>query len=347
MSIAKRAVKESKGLAELAVSAAQSRIIEQLAPEIKAVVDAAMRSGKLDEDVDRLRRAADGHGETEFEEGKDMADDKLESVAALFPNVNEMADEVDESEDVALEGADEVDESADNDADDVAEELEMNNEELEAMYNEALQLEVDVSKGFKDMAKPHEFGAGAKGQYQSDGANLADYKNGESEWDDVDPPAKQDWTVKEAKIRRLVRKGIAENKALAEQNAKLREMSGRLAKKLKEMNLLNTKILHVNRFMTSYKLNNEQKKSVIESIDKGKTVAEVKNIYAVVEKTLRTSGAVSESADRRRAARADSQKHRTTGAADQRVLRESVDRAEGQGFGRWTQLAGLKKLTNG
>lgn len=345
MSIAKRAVNESKGLAELAVSAAQSRLIEQLAPEIRAVVDAAMRSGKLDEDVDRLRRAADGHGETEFEEGKEM-EDKLESVAALFPTVNEMAEEVDESGDVALEGADEVDESADNDADDVAEDLEMNNEELEAMYNESLQLEVDVSKGFKDMAKPHEFGAGAKGQYQSDGANLADYKNGESEWDDVDPPAKQDWTVKEAKIRKLVRQGIAENKALREQNEQLREMSTKLAKKLKEMNLLNTKILHVNRFMTSYKLNNEQKKSVIESIDKGKTVSEVKNIYTVIEKTLRTTGTVSESANRRKA-RADNQKHRTSGAPDQKVLRESVDRTEGQGFGRWTQLAGLKKLTNG
>lgn len=340
MSIARRAVKESKAVADLAVAAAEKQLIEKLTPGIKSLVDAALRAGTLDESIDRLRRAADGHGETEFEEGKKMDDDeKLESVAALFPNVSEMADD-----DTVDEAADDMDEAVTEDSA-VEEELEISESELEEMYAEALQLEVDVSKGFKDMEKPHEFGAGLKGQYQSDGANLMDYKNGESEWDNVEPPAKQDFTVKEQKIRALVRKGLAENKQLAEQNAALRETVIKVSKKLKEMNLLNSKILHVNKFITRHRLNTEQKKAVIESIDRGTSVKEVRSIYGIIESSFKAAGAVTESTVRK--ARGDSQKKRTSGGADPKVLRESADRNESNGYDRMLQLAGLKKATNG
>jgi hypothetical protein len=248
---------------------------------------------------------------------------------------------LDETADGMEEAADEaVAEAADED---MEEGIEISESELEAMYNEGVMLEVEVSKGFKDMARPHEFGAGVKGQYQSDPANLADYANGEKEWDSVEPPAKQDFTVKE--IRAMVRKGIAENRALAAENAKLRETAQKLAGKLSEMNLLNSKILHVNKFLAAHRLNNEQKRTVIESIDKGSTVKEVKRIYSVLESSFKAAGAVTESAGRR--PRADAQKRRTSGAPNAKVLRESVDAAEGGGFDRWKTLAGLKRHTNG
>ncbi|HEU5118677.1 MAG TPA: hypothetical protein VFT74_18935 [Isosphaeraceae bacterium] len=342
MSIAKKAVTDSKDVARLAVDAAKNELIEQLNPAIQAIIEAQLRKGALGEDVDRLRRAEDGYGETEFEEGKEMKKDKkdkMESVAALFPGVNEVADDVAEGEDVAE--AEELPESEDvyeGDEPEVDEAIEISESELAAMYAEALQLEVDVSKGFKDMAKPHEFGAGAKGQYQSDGANLADYKNGEHQWDDEEPPAKKDWTVKE--IRKLVRQGMAENAALSEHNAKLTEMVKALHGKLSEMNLLNSKILHVNKFMAAHRLTAEQKRTVIESIDQGSTVKEVKSIYGILENSFKAAGAVNESTARNKP-RADSQKRRTSGAPDTRVLRESADKAEGGGFGRWQQLAGI------
>lgn len=351
MSIVNRAVKESKDVARLAVDAAKNELIEQLAPTIKSIIDGQLRRGVLGEDVDRLRRAADGYGETEFEEGKEMSKkdkDKMESVAALFPGVTEVA-EMDEGDDMGYDDlgakdeglgeAEEVDEAADE----TDESIEISETELEAMYAEALQLEVDVTKGFRDMAKPHEFGAGAKAQYQSDPANLADYKNGEAEWDNIEPPAKKDFTVKE--IRKMVKRGMAENAALAEQNQKLTEMVKALSGKLTEMNLLNSKILHVNKFMTAHRLTAEQKKTVIESIDRGNTVKEVKSIFSILESSFKAAGAVNESAVRR--PRADSQKLRTSGAPGAKVLRESADKAEGGGFDRWSQLAGLKKLTNG
>ena len=364
MSIVKNAVKESRDVARLAVDAAKNELIEQLTPTIQAIIDGQLRRGALGQDVaalrsegvNRMRQAEYGYdGITDFEEGADMAKkesgDKMESVAALFPGVNEVADDVTESDDngydnvgakdeaLEQEGADGTERPGVDEAEDLGEGLELSESELEQMYAEALQLEVDVSKGFKDMAKPHELGAGAKAQYQSDPANLADYKSGEAEWDNVEPPAKQDYTVKE--IRKLVKRGMKENRQLAQRNAKLTEMVQQLHGKLTEMNLLNAKILHVNKFLAAHRLNNEQKKAVIESIDRGQSVKEVKNIFSILESSFKSAGAVTEN---RRAPRADSQKRRTSGAPDTRVLRESADKAEGGGYGRWQQLAGL---TNG
>jgi len=105
------------------------------------------------------------------------------------------------------------------------------------------------------------------------------------------------------------------------------------------MNLLNSKILHVNKFMTAHRLTKEQKKSVIESIDKGSSVNEVRRIFSILESSFRAAGAVTESAARR--PHGDSQKRRTSGAPDAKVLRESADKAEGSGIARWKQLAGL------
>jgi hypothetical protein len=357
MSIVKNAVKESKDVARLAVDAAKNELIEQLTPTIKAIIDGQLKRGALGDDVsalkgegvNRMHQAQDYDGITDFEEGKEMKKksdkDKMESVAALFPGVNEVADEVAEGdsyddvgeafgddEEPTAEAADEVAE-----ADSVDETLEISESELAAMYEEALQLEVQVTKGFKDMEKPSEFGAGVKGTLGPSSTGLHDLKGGEHNWEDEVPPAKQDFTVKE--IRKLVRQGMAENKALAVQNAKLTEMVRALHGKLSEMNLLNSKILHVNKFMAAHRLNNEQKRTVIESIDRGTTVKEVKSIFSILEASFKSSGAVTESAARR--PRADSQKRRTSGAPDTRVLRESADREEGGGYSRWQQLAGL------
>lgn len=360
MSIVNKAVSDSRDVARLAVDAAKNELIEQLTPTIQSIIDGQLRRGALGADianlrgegVNRMRQAADGYGGiSDFEEGKEMDKDKMESVASLFPGVNEVADDVAEAEEVD-EGAEDPEQGGEvaegKDEDDMDETLEISESELEAMYAEALQLEVDVKKGFSDMAKPHEFGAGAKGQYQSDQANLADYKSGDSEWDNVEPPAKKKWTVEgmDPRVKRLVRQGLAENAALSSQNAKLTEMVKSLHGKLTEMNLLNSKILHVNKFMSAHRLTTEQKRTVIESIDKGHTVKEVKSIYGILESSFKAAGAVNESSTRR--PRADSQKRRTSGAPDTRVLRESAGKAEGNGqYGRWQTLAGLNKIVSG
>jgi hypothetical protein len=204
------------------------------------------------------------------------------------------------------------------------------------MYNEALQLEVDVSKGFKDMEHPKDIGGvdPDKAPALSDPNLIADIKPGDHPWQDETPPHKKNWMPED--VRRLVKQGLAENKQLT-------EMVRKLHAKLMEMNLFNSKILHANRFMTRHRLNTEQKRSVVESLDRATSLQEVKRIYTVLESSFKAAGALTET--RVRKPHADSQKRRTSAAPDEKVLRESVDKSPNQqSLDRMRELAGL---TNG
>jgi len=117
--IVKEAVADARRVKELAIDAAKQKLVEEMTPSLRNVVEKQLRSSIEQEDVDRLRRAKDGYGETEFEEGiklegdKDMdkeKDDKeleKESIEAMFPGIREMGDEEEEMQqqmDMAPEG---------------------------------------------------------------------------------------------------------------------------------------------------------------------------------------------------------------------------------------------------
>lgn len=151
------------------------------------------------------------------------------------------------------------------------------------------------------------------------------------------PPDRKDFTVKE--IKQLVQQGIAENKALRGENVKLKEMVKKLASSLKETNLFNAKVMQVNKLFTRGGLTAEQKRSIVESIDAAESISEVKKIGVTLERTLKSVGVVAEGAKRKSV----SQRAGKSGGADQKVLRESVDKGAGsQQTSRWEQLAGLK-----
>ena len=263
-----------------------------------------------------------------------------ESLGALFPSLSEAEDMDEAPEKVDAEMDEAFDENPEmkGEAAEVDEEFEISEAELEEMYKEALQLEVDVKKGFGDMGKAKDIGGTDpdKAPALSDPSNIADIKTGEHHWEDEEPPAKKNWTMED--LRRIAAQGIAENKSLAKENRQLSGMVRKMHAKLTEMNLFNTKVLHANRFLTRHKLTSEQKKAVVESLDKAKSIQEVKRIYTVLESTLQSVGALTET----KRPHADAQKRRTSAAPNEQVLRESVDRAKGGGsFARLQELAGL------
>lgn len=113
-----------------------------------------------------------------------------------------------------------------------------------------------------------------------------------------------------------------------------------LVGKLEEVNLFNAKVLHVNRLLNKHRLTNEQKKLAIESLDRAGSLSEVKSIYEAFDGTF-TLAAKSLSESNTRKPTASAQKARTSGAPNQQVLRESVDRGQNQANSRWAKLAGL------
>lgn len=332
----KRALEDSRDITRLAIDAAQRELIERLNPTISSLVEQNLKDNSLGREIDGILGEDLSGAEIANRQTKDV----VESVSSLFPHqIKEDITKMDDEEDQMDENVEEpVEEAACEEND-----IELSESELEEIYKEALQLEVDVSNGFRELQRPHELGAGAKGQYQTDPANLMQYKSGEHEWDGEAPPEKQDFTVKE--IRQQIRRGYAENKALRKENLDLKETVKKVMTKLSEMNVLNSKILHVNKFLNAHSLTAEQKRVVIEGLDEAKSVQEVRSIFRVMESTFRAAGSITESSGRK--PRADNQKRRTTGAPDQKVIRESAGAGNNREYSRWSDLAGLRKLTNG
>jgi hypothetical protein len=227
----------------------------------------------------------------------------------------------------------EAKDEADKESDKMDEEIEISEAELRKVYEAALQTEVQVKKGFGDMTKSGEL------EELDPGAGIADVKKGEGQWAEAEVPAKQDFTVKE-----MIQRGLAENKALRAKNGKLTEMVQTLSVRLHEVNLFNAKVLHVNRILNqSGQLTAEQKKVVLESIDKATSIEGVKTVYETIVGAFKASKSLSESKDPRKPS-ANAQRVRTSGSANEKVLRESVDRANNNDqFSRMRMLAGLTK----
>lgn len=375
------AVSDAKQMRETAIAAAKNELIEAMAPNIRALVEQNLK-GVLsqNEDADRIRRGVQdnwpGESHTGFEEAKKKGEPKmdadkmpqddekeggqeldLEALASFFPSMSEVSDEAEGEEKVDETGApvagipqlgeekeegeeeegeegEHVKEAKKKEDDAMDETIEISESELKKVYEAALATEATVTKGFGDMTASGEIEDVVKDVDKS----VADVKKGEHQWEKETPPAKQDFTVKE-----MVQRGLAENKSLRENLKKAVGIIRQLGSKLHEVNLFNAKVLHVNRMLNKHvRLTTEQKKVVLESIDKAQTIAQVKMVFEALDGSMVAAGALTEG--RVAKPKANAQRPRTSGAPDQKVLSESVDRNNNEGFSRLAQLAGLGNL---
>ena len=111
-----------------------------------------------------------------------------------------------------------------------------------------------------------------------------------------------------------------------------------------EVNLFNAKVLHVNKILNSgARLTKEQKTFVMESIDKARTISEVKMVFETIVGSIATQSQINESRSIR-PPKANAQGARTTGTPRQSVLSESVDKGnDNKQYARLRELAGLVK----
>jgi hypothetical protein len=80
----------------------------------------------------------------------------------------------------------------------------------------------------------------------------------------------------------------------------------------------------------------------MESIDKARSIEQVKMVYEAITSSFAVSRTLSEEKTRKPIVNA--QRRRTSGAPNERVLRESVDNeSDNSGFARLQTLAGLIK----
>jgi hypothetical protein len=361
----KEAVNDAKSLKEVAIEAAKNELIDAMAPKIRTLLESSIK-GMLNE----KRGLRPGDGDKEFSQsqrgdymspaarkfqenstqGENMMDEQNfdESLTSFFPQLSEAEDTEDaEGEEVPCKAKEVEEESFQFEGDipnlddeetsevegmsDMEEEVEISEAELRKVYESALQTEVQVKKAFSEPTKSGEL------DEVDPTAGIAEFKKGEHPWEKEEPPAKQDWTVKE-----MIQRGLHENKRLRANNVKLTKIVKYLGGKLHEVNLFNAKVLHVNRILNSNgRLTTEQKTVVLESIDKAKTIDQVKMVYEAIVKSFKASNLMSESKIRRPSVNA--QRARTSGAPNQKVLSESVDNGKDDKYARMRKLAGLLK----
>lgn len=344
------ALQDAKSLKDAAVESAKNKLVEELTPAVRRLLNESVRGAlkseqsrapdfkgpeggtqqqKKDYDPDgsitpELHEDASGLEEAlkEFftpEEAKSMANEATEKKSSKKSSKNEAAEEKKSSKRSAM-----------------AEEIEINETELRKVYEAALQTEVQTKKGFSDLV-----GGGELDQASKE-SGILPKKGGEKHFEEEEPPAKKDW-IPEGKVKEMLRAGLKENKDLRENLRKAVAMVETLGKKLHEVNLFNAKVLHVNKLLNSgARLTREQKTYVMESIDKARSISEVKMVYETIVKGFATAQAVNESRNVR-PPKANAQGARRAGAPDQRVLSESVDHETGAEtkFDRLRELAGI------
>lgn len=336
--LVKEAIADAKSLQEAAMERAKNDIVESLAPAVRKLLEQ-----KLTERGSKLALDPDDAPNGTREQKKDYANEELELEAALqelFPKGEKNMDKKSEKmskKDEALET-----EQAEV-TEEVNEEIEIAESELKKVYEAALQTEVQVKKGFGDITNFVELGGKTAGN-DHDPADPKAGKQGEKMFNDGEVPAKKDWIPEAKQLQAMLQKGLAENKALRENLRKAAAMIETLGKKLHEVNLFNAKVLHVNKILNSgAKLTREQKTFVMESIDKARSIGEVKMVFETIVGSIKTSAAAVNESRNARPPKANAARPRTTGTPTQEVLSESVDKGSSNAFSRVQELAGLLK----
>lgn len=361
----KEAVADAKQVRDLAVSAAKKKLVEEMQPAIRNLVEREIKSSLDQEGVNRMRRVNQGYpGESQgtWEEGLDfgegdleMDDEKeFESIDSMFPGISEMGDLDEPEEEIPDLGEskdtdeDDLEEGCKGEEEEMDEEITVDEKALKQAYEELMRVnsalsEAQVSSGFADNYKATEWETEDSPPSKK---GLMDKGSENKGWEETEPPAKQDYSVKEA-----IEKGLRENKPLRDYvrflESHIEKQNGvveTLKRQVSETHLFNTKVLHVNEMLNKFGkgLTNEQKKIVIEKIDKAKTIREVKMVAEAFKASFGSTGKISES--RKRQTKANASKRMTSGSPDQKVLRESVDKTGlREQFARQRELAGLLK----
>ena len=269
--ILKEAIADAKAVREVALSNAKAALEEAFTPRLQSMLSAKL-SEELEEDLNEEEETNESVEETTIEEAsfdemmnydedKDSDDEgyKMESMDEEI-NLEEILaelelDEGGATEPTFMEGEEEIAEGE-------------NEKELEEVKDEELEEGFDLDALLEEL----------------DGLDEAkddDEVNEAKDDDEVNEAKKDDDEVNEAKDKELEET----KKELEETNNALTTVRA----ELNEVNLLNSKLLYVNRIFKANTLNESQKLRVVESLDKAGTAKEAKLIYETIKDTFNIS----------------------------------------------------------
>ena len=274
--------------------------------------------------VDDLKEGEDSEEEVEetvSEENEAEVKEETEEVSEETEEVSEMGYKEEDDEE-------EVDEELN--LEDIIKELESELSEEEGEDDE----EVEELHGDKEGSHGEEEGSHGE-EEMADMDEMEDEKE-----DDMDEDIDLDEILREMGYGEEEEEDMDESnesnqveeltKELEEAYATVKELKGTI----NEVNLLNAKLLYANKLFRSYAMNNDQKSKVVETLDRTKSVREVKLVFATLAESMKFGG---ETKRKTRVTEGIASKPQASTAPKKEIISESNEIAN-----RFKKLANIK-----
>jgi len=298
----KEAIADAKAVRETALANAKIALEEAFTPKLQS-----MLTRKLSEELEGEEENED---EVEMTQENDVSSEIGQGDGTKMPAAKAF-DSAAESDELAAADVDKISAevgSEDENAEKVADITEGEEEEEDitgATPDSAMNEEEDDDLDIEEIIKELEAEADA------DEAPVAEEDEVPAEAPAVEEPAAEEAPVEEEEeidldeiLREMGYGDEAEEEApvaeeedgedhsaeIAAKEAELEEaykVIGSLKKTINEVNLLNAKLLYVNKLFRNYNLTNEQKTKVVETLDRTKNVREVKLVFTTIAESFK------------------------------------------------------------
>jgi len=272
----KQAIAEAKSIREAAIANAKEALEESLTPHLKD-----MLAAKLQE-MDDSSVEEEVVNEVEIDETEEVTE-----VEAYEGESNDDATAMEEAEDDSDESEDEADDAGEE-ADD-EEEVEVKDMEVDDLKDLIRDI-ISQEMGADDEIDNSDMDAGEEMEPEMDmGADV----DGEEEIDLDELLAELEAVSEEQEVEEVLaeveEEVVAEEEVKEEDNSELNEALetiNTLQSQLQEVNLLNAKLMYVNKVFKVNNLSEAQKVNIIAAFDKAETVKEVKLVFETVSENV-------------------------------------------------------------
>lgn len=320
----KEAIAEAKAVREAAIANAKAALEETITPRLKELLVSKLNEMELEEE--------------EFVDLEEVAKEKPEEKDAMKKNEGKKSEKEDEEPEEEEEKEPEEKESEDTPEEeeevDLPEDLTM--DKLEQIITSIVQKELageEADLG-SDMGDMNDMDGMMDAEASSEEEIsleelLAELEEGESEDDE---PNIDDILSELTQFRKESEKASNKDRQLTEALDTIKS----LKQDLTEINLLNAKLLYVNKLMKEFSLSESQVVNIMTAFDKAETVSQAKLVYETVLPSLSKKVKTTVNENRGFASR-------PAGIAPKKVITESTDVISSEVVNRLQILAGIKK----
>lgn len=290
--ILKEAIAEAKLVKSVAIENAKEVLIESFTPKIQSMLSTKLHEEDIEDPVDN-KNDEEIPSDDEVNEENVLDDQQKKNDSDVTPDFKEGID--DTNDDQLNVGEDEPieDDEEDLEIESILDELDAEDEEKpvdEPTFEDEPVEDEPVEEGeFED--NPDITGADDKTPVESDNEEEIDISELLNSLDEEEYPGDDNAENKNSEEQNVVKQ--MEN--IRKQNSKLKKQLSEYEKtvnylrsELKEINLLNTKLLHTTKIFKNFDVNSKNRKEIIETFDRAKTPREVKLIYATLYEAYKT-----------------------------------------------------------